>query len=188
VRRSSLERAALRLAAVLGDGQYVLVGGLAVMAHGYVRATEDVDFVARSLPHAAERLREAGVVFERRRGDFSCLKGILDGVPFDVLPALVPIAWESAVPVPFRRGARLWVVDLDGLIRLKLRAAGPQDLMDVAALVLRHPSLRDRARELGVAYKVGEKLEVWLGDARLDAQLQESRRPQPAKRRPRRRS
>ena len=28
-------------------------------------------------------------------GGFSCLQGELEGIPFDVLPPLVPIAWES---------------------------------------------------------------------------------------------
>jgi len=69
------------------------------------------------------------------------------------------------------------VVDLEGLVRLKLRAGGPQDLMDTAALVLRHPDLLEKAREIALAYSVdlADKLDVWLGDRRLQRQVDASR-------------
>lgn len=42
--------------------------------------------------------------------------------------------------------------------------------MDVAALALRHPGQRERARELAVAYGVADRLDVWLKDPRLRAE------------------
>jgi hypothetical protein len=56
-----LEEAATRISAVLGDDG-VLAGAMAVAAWGYVRATDDLDFVAR-LPAAVavERLKAAGI-------------------------------------------------------------------------------------------------------------------------------
>jgi hypothetical protein len=59
------------------------------------------------------------------------------------------------------------VVDLDTLVRLKLRAAGPQDLIDVVHLVRLHPEIRDRAVELAAAYGVRERFEEWLTDPRI---------------------
>lgn len=149
-------------------------------AHGYVRATQDVDFVTKlALQDVQKRLSAHGIATRVTRGDvlegdFPRLRGTLAGVRFDVMPALVPIDWERAIELPMGQRAMLRVVDLDGLIRLKLRAGGPKDLMDVAALVLRHPDYRDRARALAVAYRVADKLEAWLEDPRLRAEMAES--------------
>jgi hypothetical protein len=112
------------------------------------------------------------------------VKGTVEGVPFDILPAVVPLDWGRAAKIPMGRGVTLRVVDLEGLIRLKLRAQGPRELLDVAALVLQHPKQRDLAREIAVAYRVAEKLEVWLKDPRLKAESLDARRQQarPARR------
>lgn len=180
MRRAGLERVARRVARILGESECLLVGGLAVGAHGYVRATQDVDFVTKlALQDVQKRLSAHGIATRVTRGDVlegdPCLRGTLAGVRFDVMPALVPIDWERAIELPMAQRAMLRVVDLDGLIRLKLRAGGPKDLMDVAALVLRHPDYRDRARDLAVAYRVADKLDVWLEDPRLRAEMAESR-------------
>jgi hypothetical protein len=183
----TLEEVAIRVAEVLGEHECVLIGGLAVGAHGYVRATTDVDFVVRDLAAAGERLRKHGLPVERLRADFTCLRGTIGDVRFDVLPPLVPIQWDRAIPVSLRGGISIRVVDLEGLIRLKLKAAGPKDLMDVAALLLRHPEHKERAQELAVAYRIGGQLDIWLRDPRLKAELAESRaaestRPAPGRR------
>jgi hypothetical protein len=93
---------AVRLVRIIGESESVVAGGLAVNAHGDLRATRDVDIVA-CLPLAEARRRLAargirtwlvrGDVLE---GDFPCLKGALSGVPFDVLPAWCP--WSQSVP------------------------------------------------------------------------------------------
>ena len=178
-RRTDLETLALRLVAILGENDCLLVGGMAVMAHGYVRATQDVDFVVRDLTEAAARLAAGGLPTQRLKGnpldgEFPCLKGSIDSVRFDVMPPLVPLEWERGLPVRFGRRGTLRVVDLDGLIRLKLRAGGPKDLMDVAALVLRHPERREPAREIAVAYRLGDRLDMWLGDRRLQAEIDDT--------------
>jgi hypothetical protein len=128
----------------------VLVGGLAVGAHGYVRGTRDVDFVVNmKLREAQRRLRDDHIPSTLARvalleGDITWLRGTVGEVPFDILPAIVPIDWDASIAVPLGR-ATLRVVDLEGLLRLKVRAGGPRDLMDVAALVVRHPQRRERA-------------------------------------------
>lgn len=173
VRRSSLERAALRIAEALGEDG-VLVGGLAVAAWGYVRATDDVDFVARIGPTAVrERLAEAGIDTSLHRGNVLdgdiawCVKGEVGGVVFDVLPLVVPLDLDRAVRVALGRGKAVRVVDLEGLVRLKLRAGGPQDLLDVAQLLRRHPELVARARPIAEAYSLWERVETWMNDPRV---------------------
>jgi hypothetical protein len=175
----NLERVALLLAEVLGENG-VLVGGMAVGAHGYVRATDDVDFVARMpLTEVRHRLQARGIKATVHKGnaqdgDFDCLKGTVDGVRFDVMPPLVALEWDRAIEVPMTDKRRLRVVDLDGLIRLKLRALGQRDLMDVAALTLGHPDRRAQAREVARSYGVLERLDHWLADPRLRAELRET--------------
>ena len=180
---NSLEDVAIRVAAALGEDECVLIGGLAVGAHGYVRATTDVDFVVRDLDAATKRLREQGLPVERFRGGFTCLRGMLGDVRFDVLPPLVPIQWDRAITVSLGEGATIRVVDLEGLIRLKLKAGGPKDLMDIAALVLRHPEHQERAQELAVAYRIRDKLDIWLRDPRLKAELADARSEETERRR-----
>jgi hypothetical protein len=176
--RADLAASAVRLARLLGPDDCVLIGGLAVGVHGYVRATDDLDFVSRRpLSDTRERLRNAGIEARLLRGDvldggFSCLKGEIDGIPFDVLPPLVPIAWDRALTLDIS-GGTLKVVDLDALLQLKFRAGGPQDLLDAARLVLLHPETEERARELATAYRVLDRLETWLDDPRTRAQARE---------------
>ncbi len=171
---NTLEDVAIRVATALGEHECVLVGGLAVGAHGYVRATADVDFVVRDLDAASKRLRERGLPVKRFRGDFTCLKGMIGDIRFDVLPPLVPISWDRAISVSLGEGVSIRVVDLEGLIRLKLKAGGPKDLMDVAGLILLHPAHQERAQELAVAYRIRDKLDIWLHDPRLKAELAEA--------------
>ena len=181
-RRADLASAAVRLARLLGPNECVLIGGLAVGIHGYVRATDDLDFMSRRpLSVTRERLRGAGIETRLLRGDvldggFSCVKGDIDGIPFDVLPPLVPIDWDGALVLDIG-GGKLKVVDLDGLLQLKFRAGGPQDLLDAARLVLLHPETEARAQELAAAYRARDRFDIWLRDPRIRAQaLEEAQR------------
>jgi hypothetical protein len=172
-------RVAAKVAEAIGVEDCLLAGGLAVMAHGFVRATRDVDLLTRlSLSAARTRLERGGLAARLVKGDpleggFSCLKGTCDGLPFDVLPQIVPIHWEAAVPLPARGAGSLRVVPLVDLLALKLKAQGPKDLMDAAILVLMHPETEPRARDLATAYRVLDRLETWLDDPRTRAQARE---------------
>jgi len=181
VRRRPLRfvRVARRVAEAIGTEDCLLAGGLAVMAHGFVRGTRDVDLLTRlPLSEARSRLERVGLAARVLKGDplaggFSCLKGECEGLPFDVLPQLVPIHWEAAVPVGASGAGSLRVVPLMDLLALKLKAQGPKDLMDAAILILMHPETTDRARELATAYRVLDRLEHWLDDPRACAQARE---------------
>ena len=172
-------RAALRIAEALDKRECLLAGGLAVAAHGFVRATRDVDLLTRlPLSEARARLKKRGLETELLRGDvfeggFSCLKGTCEGLPFDVLPELVPIHWEGALPIEDPAAEGLRVVPLQDLLALKLKAQGPKDLMDAAMLVLLHPETKDRTRELATAYRALDRFDRWLEDPRLQAQARE---------------
>jgi hypothetical protein len=172
-------RAARTVAEAIGTEDTVLAGGLAVMAYGFVRGTRDLDLLTRvPLSEARARLQRKGIPTRLLKGDpvaggFSCLKGECEGLPFDVLPELVPLHWEAAVTVGARDSGALRVVSLADLLALKLRAQGAKDLMDAATLVLMHPEMEPRARQLAVAYRTLDRLEAWLADARTRAQAAE---------------
>lgn len=170
-----LVRIAHRLVAMIGPDHCAVVGAMAVAVHGYPRATVDIDLVSRlPLPDVRRRLAGHGVKAalkhgDEAEGDFDSLKGVLDGVGFDILPALVPIDWANVVDVPLDRGDTLKFVDLRTLIHLKLRAGGPQDVLDVAMLLLHQPTEAARARELATAYGLAEQLESVTRSPRIRA-------------------
>jgi hypothetical protein len=181
MKQSRLEKAAARLVSAADPSEVLIVGGLAVALHGYLRATRDVDLVCRgSLYRMRKRLAEQGVAARLRRGDpsegdFSFLRGEIDGIPFDILPPIVPLDWAKASTL--RLGAStVGVVDLAGLLALKLRAQGPQDLLDVAALVLLHPGAEPTARRLAKANRVEDRLQAFLENPRLRAQVMSASR------------
>lgn len=161
---------ALKLAELLPEPN-ALIGALAVGAHGYPRATDDVDFVCPADPTEIQaRLGAAGMATSVRRGDIlegdirSCVFGTLDGIRVDVLFPPVPIDWSATVLLPLATGSRLRVVSLTDLIRLKLRAGGPLDMIDVVQLVRRHPDLVPFALSVAEAYRLRDRLEAWLAD------------------------
>jgi len=170
---------ARRVAEAVGLDDSLLVGGLAVAAHGFVRATRDVDVLTRlPLADARRRLSEGGLETRLLRGDpldggFSCLKGSSEGIPFDVLTQLVPIHWERAQSLETSGAGELRVVALEDLLALKFKAQGPKDLMDAAMLVLLHPEMGALARELAIAYRELDRFEHWLADPRFRAQARE---------------
>jgi len=176
---SRFVRVARKIAEALGTEDCLLAGGLAVMAHGFVRGTRDVDLLTRlPLAEARARLEASGLPSRLLKGGppeggFSCLKGECEGLPFDVLPQLVPVHWEEAPRIEGRGAGSLRVVPLRDLLALKLKAQGPKDLMDAAMLVLLHPDTEARALELATAYRVLDRLEHWLSDPRTQAQARE---------------
>ena len=168
-----LEQGAIRLAEALGDAA-VLIGGLAVSAWGYIRATDDIDFVVNiPAPEVQQRLAAAGLVTHVLKGSGLdreipwCVKGRIAGFAFDVLPPLVPIDFEQAVTVTLAGRKPVRVVDLDGLLRLKLRAGGPQDLLDAAKLLRLHPEQVERIRPIAEKYRLWDQVDRWMKDPRV---------------------
>jgi hypothetical protein len=170
--RNAVQEAAARLSRMLGDAG-ILVGGLAVSAHGHVRATDDVDFVSKLDPREIRRrLTRLSIESRLIRGDDRegappwIVEGTIGGVPFDILPPLVPVYWSRTIPARLPNGVIVRVIDLEGLLRLKIRAGGHKDLWDVAALLRIHPAHLDATLRMAAAYGCKDELERWLHDRR----------------------
>jgi transcriptional regulator with XRE-family HTH domain len=147
-----------RIFAVLARRQvdYVVIGGIAVIAHGHTRNTRDVDLMAAGTRADLERLaaafrdlgaRLSGVdahlleidVYDPATlasGASFTLETDAGGVDyFGVVPGAAPYEdlRERALLVELE-GLRIRVVGIDDLIRMKQASGRPQDLSDIAAL------------------------------------------------------
>lgn len=124
--------------------RHVLIGGLAVGAYGYVRATKDVDFV---VGEEAFIVHGGGVV------TFKPGVPVAAGdVPVDLLQADEVTSADLRKPAVT---AGIPVIDFEGLIYLKLRAFRRRDQEDVIELFrtghdekLMRRFLRDNAPDL----------------------------------------
>jgi hypothetical protein len=148
------------LLALLRDvgARFKLVGGVAVVHHGYLRTTEDIDVLVDAA--SAERLAAGspthGFTVESR----TRLKHSASGVLVDLLVAGQPMPRPGAPPYPSPDALAASPTDPDfvGLLplcELKIRAHRHQDLADVVELLQRmeegpyieleaaiHPALR----------------------------------------------
>jgi predicted nucleotidyltransferase len=133
--------------------EFLVVGAVAVQAHGYVRSTLDLDVVARptllNLSRLAEALADLGaeprhagaqmrltdpnwlkrapvVAVVTRAGWFDVLNVETIGRSYDELQG-------GALTIELR-GLAINVVGLRDLIRMKKAAGRPQDLADIEAL------------------------------------------------------
>ncbi len=144
---------------------YVVIGGWAVIAHGRVRTTLDVDFVADVEPANLERL--AGALNELRAelwGVDAHLLGIeLDadtlasGANFTLTTDAGGVDFFNEVPgqVPYHemrrravsgriRGVPVRLAGREDLIRMKRAAGRDQDLEDLAVLTQPAPATDER--------------------------------------------
>ncbi len=124
---------------------YALCGGVALAIHGAPRATQDIDLLVRpeNLTRLAQVARACGFIFESLPMEFSSgvtiqrFTKLIEGQPLmlDVLLVTGPLEsiWADRQTANFENG-RISVVSREGLISLKLAAARPQDLVDIARL------------------------------------------------------
>lgn len=130
---------------------YAICGGLAVMIHGYVRATVDIDILIRSqaLESAKSALNSIG--FDLAAGPIPFAAGtpqrrVLHRVSkaegselltvdlMLVTPVLEP-AWSNRVAVSWKN-RQVRVVSREGLAHMKRLAGRRKDLLDLEALGL----------------------------------------------------
>lgn len=106
--------------------RYALAGGLAVVAHGYVRATTDVDFLV-----GEEAFEHHGLIVSFRPG----VPIEVDGIRIDYLsPVALGEQLESVLDnPPMSEGVA--VVPIEVLIYMKLVARRRRDQLDVVELV-----------------------------------------------------
>lgn len=145
---------------------FIVVGGLAVVAHGYGRQTQDLDLVIRLDESVIRRAFAAlaGLGYHprvpvtvemfadpRRRAQLAADKRMVVLSFFSERHRETPIGLFAAEPFDFAAeygaalreeaapGAPLRIVRLATLLRLKRAAGRPQDLADVAELTRLHP-------------------------------------------------
>jgi hypothetical protein len=147
---------------------FKIVGGVAVVHHGYPRTTEDVDVLigADALPRIDAKLAAHG--FERAGA--SRLRHTASGVLVDLLVAgsALPRAGAGVYPSPETVGGSprdAQVADLPTLIDLKLRARRHRDVADVVELLKRI----DDAHYIDLESRVDASLRADLAKLRQDA-------------------
>ncbi len=124
--------------------RYVLIGGFAVILHGGLRTTKDIDLLVDPEPANVERLKRALSVLEDNAaheidpGDlrkYSVVR-VADEVMVDLLAVACGVTWSeaqaSAVHMDLE-GTPVLVADVDTLIRTK-RTVRPSDAADRAWL------------------------------------------------------
>jgi len=125
---------------------FALCGGLAVAAHGLVRATQDVDFLI--LPDSLNDAYAAAAVvgydirgldisFKERTVEIRRVSKVVgeEIISLDLLLVTphVEDVWAGREELEFM-GERLFVVSREGLIKMKTQAGRPQDLADIERL------------------------------------------------------
>ena len=140
--------------------QYVLVGGLAVQLHGFLRSTFDIDLVLAMndenlsrfiavvqgyglvpvLPVPIESLRNASLIDQWHREKsmlaFALREPHIGGSVVDVLVRSdVPYDTLMANAVAGELfGRKVWIASIDDLLVMKRIANRPKDQLDIAAL------------------------------------------------------
>jgi hypothetical protein len=160
-------RAAEEVASVLESQgvEALVIGAVALAAHGYVRFTDDLDLGVNTdlgtLRKAAEALRHSGFHVELRepdgqdplggdvdvRGPFGLVQIVNYG---DRFPAVID-GGLTAAEIVIRTGSHLRIVPLPHLVALKLYAGGTKSRADIVELLSRNPdadmaAIRDLCR------------------------------------------
>jgi predicted nucleotidyltransferase len=129
-----------------GGVRYLVVGGVAVVLHGHLRTTADLDLASLGFtpraPVPAEQFADAAVrqgwIEEKGLTVFTLWSERQPGLEVDLFvsePFDFEAAWSRRVTVQLD-STRATVAGLDDLLALKRSAGRPQDLADVAALEL----------------------------------------------------
>lgn len=148
---------------------YALIGALAIAARGRPRATEDIGFLVsakkrfftETFPLLAQSLKYSIVVTPGSADDpIRGLVGVYDKNQEDALIDILPVFWKwqddivkgaEYLKIPGTRSVP--VARTEDLVVLKLKAGGPQDVLDAKEL-LKVAHLRgniDRNRLFGLA-------------------------------------
>jgi predicted nucleotidyltransferase len=149
--------------------EFVVVGGIAVQAHGYLRSTGDLDIVPRpsllNLSLLAEVLAELEAEVWRASVEVNVTDPqLLKRVPLVPLITrsgrldLLNIEHTAGAPSSFDElrgralvvaleGFEIAVAGLDDLVRMKRAAGRPQDLTDIASLTRDDEELEREVRE-----------------------------------------
>ncbi len=160
---------------------YSLIGGFAVSARARPRATRDIDFLIEakscfytdSLP---DLLKNTGYSFKIFTSNFSDplhkLVRIYDKEENEIVD-LIPVFWkwqqeviQNSEEIEIAPKVIVPIAQAEDLIVLKLKAAGPQDLVDIQNLLdhsqIKNPLNEKRIMALAKRAKVDKKLKKLL--------------------------
>lgn len=149
---------------------YALIGGFAVIVHGYDRSTRDVDLVAWNVDDNIEdlvaSLDERGFTFRSGGIDEARQIRVLrmahrTGIPIDISMGLLPFEHEvveRASDVGLGGDLVARIATVEDLVIMKLIASRPRDLDDITRLLELHPS-QDRARIRRIVKEFAEALD-----------------------------
>ena len=119
---------------------YVLIGGFAVISHGFARTTKDIDLLVDPSPDNMRRIKEALSILEDNAAAdiepddlarYTVIR-VADEVMVDLLASACGITWRDAAPNAVHievRGQVIIVADPDTLIATK-RTVRPSDAQD----------------------------------------------------------
>lgn len=135
---------------------FLVVGAVAVQAHGYIRSTLDLDIVVRPSALNLSRLAEALADLEAEPRHPRARMKLADPQWLKraaVVPVVTRVGWLDVLNVESTgrryddlragalvielRGLKVAIVGLSDLIRMKKAAGRPQDLADIEALTRR---------------------------------------------------
>jgi hypothetical protein len=136
---------------------FVVVGGFAVIANRFVRATEDIDFLVPDDPAndrrvlaalgslAGRRLRDEEPLAEEHLIGRTHLRATTEAGIIDILRGgLPPLDFETvrtgAIPADYG-GVRIWVAGLRSIVGFKRLADRPRDRNDLIGLAEIHGEL-----------------------------------------------
>lgn len=156
---------------------YSLIGGFAVSARALPRSTKDIDFLIDALPSfysedLPKLLQGSTFHYKMFQAGFSDpLNGLIriyDKEDNEIVD-LIPVFWKwhkdvirFSEEVELEDGVKVPIARTEDLIVLKLKAAGPQDLLDVKSLLLSSKASgsldNSRLKELAKKARVDKKL------------------------------
>ncbi len=164
----NVPKATDRLISALNNGgfEYAIVGGLAVVLHGYDRYTRDIDALVWDVDERLDELvtllmnhgfRPASpnqVVMAPSARILHLLAD--DETLVDIFLGFLPFEREvidHAVAMPIGGSDKVKVTSVEDLIIMKLIASRTRDLNDVTALLELHPDVdKDRIRQIVTEY------------------------------------
>lgn len=136
--------------------RYVIIGGNAVIAHGFVRATKDIDFFIEPTRENAERTLKALKAFGYSVEDVTIEEALEKKLLFrgyilrtDIHPSVTGVdfetVWKNRVLISFH-DENVFFSSLDDLFTMKKAAGRPQDLEDLRYLeeIKRQKSLKEK--------------------------------------------
>ena len=155
---------------------FLLVGGVAVVHHGYARTTEDVDVLVEAA--TADRLDPLLPTHGFERLSPTRLRHLPTGVRVDLLVAgeSMPGRHPVRYPSPIEAGGSVRdasVIDLKGLVSLKLHAHRHRDLADVVELLKRIDEAHYIELEAATDNRLRPELSALRRDALEEASLEE---------------